>query len=118
MPDWKKYVRQNLHLRNFSPGREAEIVDDLAQQLEDAYRDGLSRGLSATDAEDLAREHIADWEALSRHLSQTRHGTMDSLERLESRIDDSSARNAWTSRLARLPQDVLFALRMMRKNPG
>jgi len=67
MPDWKEYVRQNLQLRNFRPGREVEIVDDLAQQLEDAYWDGLSKGLSATEAEEFAREHIADWEALSRH---------------------------------------------------
>ena len=51
MPDWKKYVRQNLYLPNFRSGREAEIVDDLAQQLEDAYRDGLSTGLSAIEAE-------------------------------------------------------------------
>lgn len=117
MPDWKEHVRQNLHLRNFCPGREAEIVGDLAQQLEDAYRDGLSRGLSATEADEFAREHIADWETLSRHLAQSRQGTMDSLEQLQRRIDDSSARTRWTSRFARLPQDLLFALRMMRKNP-
>src|SRR5438067_13714031 len=118
MTDCKEYVLQNRRLRNFSPARQAGIVNDLAQQLEDAYRDGLSRGLSGTDAAEFAREHIADWEALSRHLAQTRQGTMDSLERLQRRIDDSSSRNAWASRLARLPQDLLFALRMMHKNPG
>ena len=117
MPDWKEYVRQNLQLRNFRPGREAEIVDDLAQQLEDAYRDALSTGFSATEAEKFAREQIADWESLSRYMAKSRHGTMDSLEQLQSRIDDSSARNRWISRFARLPQDLLFAVRMMRKNP-
>lgn len=117
MPDWKEYVRQNLHLRNFRPGREGEIVDDLAQQLEDAHKEGLSRGLSATEAEEFAREHIRDWEALSRDLAQSRQGKMDSLERLQSRMDDSSARNHWLPLFAGLPQDLLFAVRMMRKNP-
>ena len=117
MPDWKKYVRQNLYLRNFRSGRETEIVDDLAQQLEDAYRDGLSTGLSAIEAEELAREHIADWEALSRHLAQSHQGKMDSLERLQSRIQDSSVRNRGRSLFAGLPQDLLSAVRMMRKNP-
>jgi len=117
MPDWKKYVRQNLYLRNFRSGREAEIVDDLAQQLEDAYRDGLSTGLSAIEAEEFAREHIADWEALSRHLAQSHLGKMDSLERLQSRIDDSRVRNRGRSLFAGLPQDLLLAVRMMRKSP-
>ena len=117
MPDWKEYVRQNLCLQDFRPGREAEIVDDLAQQLEDAYRDGLSRGLSATEAEGVARVHIADWEALSRHLAQSHKGKMDSFERLQTRIDDSSFRDRWLSLFAGLPQDLLLAVRIMRKNP-
>src|SRR5215469_3221168 len=117
MPDWKKYVRQNLYLRNFRSGREAEIVDDLAQQLEDAYRDGLSTGLSAIEAEEFAHEHIADWEALSRHLAQSQQGKMDPLERLQSRIDDSRVRNRGRSLFAGLPQDLLLAVRMMRKSP-
>jgi len=32
-------------------------------------------------------------------------------------MDDSRARNPCTSRFSRLPQDLLFAVRMMRKNP-
>jgi len=117
VPDWKLYVRQNLSLRNFRPEREVEIVDDLAQQLEDAYRDALSRGLSAAEAEAFACEHIADWEALSLNLRQSQEGAMDSLERLQSRVDDFRVRDAWGSRFACVPQDLLFAVRMMRKNP-
>src|SRR5437588_9617921 len=118
MPDWKQFVRQNLHLRNFRPEREAEIVEDLAQQLEDAYRDSRLRGLSEGDAQAFAREHVSDWNALSRSLEHSRDGAMDVLDRLQDRVDDSAARNGWGSRFVRLPQDVLFAARMMRKNPG
>ena len=117
MPDWKQYVRQNLHLENLHPEREAEIVDDLAQQLEDAYRDGLLRGLTEDKAAAFARQHICDWQALSDQLAQSRTGALDSLELLQRRVDDSRSRTGWSSRFARLPQDLFFALRMMRKNP-
>jgi hypothetical protein len=33
MPDWSKYVRQNLQLSHLRTEREAEIVEDLAVQL-------------------------------------------------------------------------------------
>jgi predicted permease len=117
MPDWKAYVRQNLDLRNLRPEREAEIVDDLAQQLEDAFRDGLNSGLTEIQADTFAREHIPDWQELSRNLAQSREGAINTLDRLERRVEDSRARDGWDSRFARLPQDLLFALRMMRKNP-
>src|SRR5438309_5138911 len=98
MPDWKQYVRQNLHLQNFRPEREADIVDDLAQQLEDAYRDALIRGLSETKAGAFACEHISDWQALARNLSQSHTGALDALDRLQRSLDDSRARGGWRSR--------------------
>ena len=38
MPDWKQYVRERLRLPLLTPEREAEIIEDLAQQLDDASR--------------------------------------------------------------------------------
>jgi hypothetical protein len=39
MPDWNQYVREHLSLPKCSPERETEIVEQLAQQLEDAYQE-------------------------------------------------------------------------------
>ena len=44
MPDWTEYVRRNLRLRGFRPEREAEIVEEVARQLEDAYTAALRLG--------------------------------------------------------------------------
>ena len=52
MPDWTQYVRDRLRIRTLREGREVEIVEDLARQLEDAYREARQSG--ATDTEALA----------------------------------------------------------------
>jgi hypothetical protein len=50
MSDWSSYVRRNLRLPTLRPEREAEIVEDLARQLDDAYREALSSGLAEAEA--------------------------------------------------------------------
>ena len=37
--DWLAFVREHLRLSEIRPEREAEIAEDLARQLDDAYRD-------------------------------------------------------------------------------
>lgn len=99
MPDWREHVRQHLRLRGVRPGREAAIVEDLAQQLEDAYRDGLGRGMSAGAAEQFAAGHIADWDAFAREVAW------------------NPAWRRGRGLLAGLPRDLRFALRLLRKSP-
>ena len=72
MPDWMRYVRQNLNLTHASPADEADAVEDIARQLEDAYLEGLDRGLSSAEAEAQARLHITDWSELARQLPGNR----------------------------------------------
>lgn len=57
--DWPRYVRQHLHLPEIDPAREASIVAELAQQIEQA----------ATAGRDLERE-IPDWPALARKIQR------------------------------------------------
>lgn len=49
-PDWNRFVRSRLPGLPLPPAREAEIVEELAGQLEEAYREALARGLSEPDA--------------------------------------------------------------------
>ena len=51
MPDWNKYVRARLRLNGARPQHEREVIDDLAAQLEDAYREAIARGLSDAEAD-------------------------------------------------------------------
>jgi predicted permease len=108
MPDWKEHVRRNLHLSDISAEREAEIVDDLAGQLADAYLDALSRGLDELNACQFAKSQIGDWKALACSLEQSRKNRLDLLDRLEHR-----KRFGWIP----MRHDILFALRMIRKSP-
>ncbi len=68
MPDWLKYVRQHLALPDCPPEREAEIVEELAQQLDDAYGEGLQSGLGEREALLAAERHVSDWPALANDL--------------------------------------------------
>jgi hypothetical protein len=74
MPDWFDYVRRNLRLRGFRPEREAEIVEEVARQLEDAYAEALRLGASPQQARAAVEGHIADWNALARELEESHRG--------------------------------------------
>ena len=43
MRDWKSHVREHLQLNDLSAEREMEIVEDLAQQLEDVLSGGAEK---------------------------------------------------------------------------
>ena len=46
MRDWREDVRARLASLRLSPTREAEIVDELSQHLDDRYRELLDAGTS------------------------------------------------------------------------
>jgi putative ABC transport system permease protein len=116
MPDWKPYIRQNLRLRGVRPARESEIVEDLAQQLEEAYREALAGGMGEAEASASARRHIPDWDALNRELQACPQNAA-SLDRALDSVEALSQYPRWRF-LGNLPGDIRFALRMMRKSPG
>ncbi len=68
MPDWRGYVRRRLPPLACPPEREAEIVDEVAEQLQDIYAGALRAGASAAEAEARVSDEIHDWRALARDL--------------------------------------------------
>jgi predicted permease len=118
MADWAKYVRENLRLSAVRPERETEIVEDLALQLEEAYREALSAGASPAEAREKAERHIADWAALSRELSTSPHDKLTELEKWQQRTEDAAAKRGKFTIFAALKQDLIYGLRVLRKSPG
>jgi putative ABC transport system permease protein len=118
MPDWPDYVRGHLSLRGVRPDREAEIVEDLARQLDDAYREALVAGMSEGDALTFTTRQVSDWEGLSRQLERLPHAAMPMLERLQERANAASHSRPRWALFSGLFRDGLLALRLMRKNPG
>ena len=59
MPDWRPYVRDHLPPLAVAPQREAEIVAEMALQLEQAYPDALARRASEPEARRQAEAQFA-----------------------------------------------------------
>ncbi len=47
MPDWAREVRARLSSLRLSPTREAEIVDELSQHLDERWRELMAGGAGA-----------------------------------------------------------------------
>jgi predicted permease len=119
MPDWAKYVRQNLRLSGLKVEREAEVIEDLAQQLGDAYAEALRSGLSPAQAEAAAEKHITDWHALAKQIESSKLGRESAMSSLQNYAEDQDVTRRGTfSLFTEFVQDIRFGLRMLRKNPG
>jgi predicted permease len=117
--DWTTVVRRRLSLTGLQAAREAEIVEDVARQLDDAYREAIASGASETDARARAERHIADWDALARELSATSRLRQPAVDRWSERRDDRVVtREGQFSHLARLRQDLVHGWRTFRRTPA
>ena len=70
MADWKKQITERLAGLRLSPSREAEIVEELAQCLEDFYDDLLARGATKEDAWLTTLEQLNESELLAHELNK------------------------------------------------
>ncbi len=117
--DWLSFVREHLRVAGIRPEREAEIAEDLARQLDDAYRDALARGAAESEARAVAKRHIADWNKLGRSLSRLETHKMSSITQWQNNAEDRDLRKrghfTW---LSDLRQDIFYGLRVLRKSPG
>ncbi|MFI5127603.1 MAG: hypothetical protein ACHQJX_12325, partial [Candidatus Acidiferrales bacterium] len=108
MPDWAQYVRQNLRLSHLKPEREAEIVEDLAGQLDEAYREALECGLTQARAEAAAMQHVADWTSLANELVHSQRGKESAMTILQHKVEARDATRGRFSLLTDLRQDICY----------
>ncbi|HYX53549.1 MAG TPA: ABC transporter permease, partial [Candidatus Limnocylindrales bacterium] len=108
MPDFENVVRDRLRSLGLSPAREAEIVDEIAQDLRDRYEAMLSSGSSEAEA---AKAVAAQFQR--RDLA----GELRPIERPapEPLALGEPATGWWWSALR---QDVRYGLRVLRLNPA
>src|SRR5882672_11069562 len=110
MPDWKREIRQRLAELNLAPTREAEIVEELAQHVEDRYEELLARGETEAEASRLALAELTESDSLMRELRRTEREAAP-----EPGIRES--RNA-SSLISGLRQDLRYGWRSLRNKPG
>lgn len=106
MPDWKTIVRQRLAPLRLQAPEEAGLTEELAQHLEDRYRELLAGGATESAARRDAIAELDDLHPLRDTRRMPKHDAVPA-------GDDRPG-----SLLADLARDLRYALRTMRKSPG
>ena len=119
MPDFKALVGGRLLGLGLRPEREAEIVLEVAQQLEDVYAEARAEGLSPAEAEARALEEVPSWEALGREVRAAEAPLLDALPHAvrEAAAERQALEGPTMSALAGLGHDLRYALRQLRRAP-
>ena len=75
MPDWKKIVREQLGSLPLNNGRQEEVIEELALQLESGYEEAIARGASEPEAIRRSLAQFSDWEKLRSEVFRSVEGT-------------------------------------------
>src|SRR5437867_12732777 len=105
MPDFKIEIRARLAELGLSPVREAEIVEELSQHLEDEYARALSCGTSEEEARQQVLEQLNAPDLLLRELNH--------VERRGSDYQIEWGAEGKINVLADLQRDLRYGLRML-----
>lgn len=106
---WAREVRGRLAPLRLSPAREAEIIDELSQHLDDRWRELTSGGTPPDEAVRLALAQFRDGNLLAAHM-----GTLRQARQSPPVTPAAPAAHA----LAGMWQDVRYAIRMAIRRPG
>src|SRR5574341_1469411 len=109
-PDWKPEIGRRLDNLKLEPAREAAIIEELAQHLNDCYADSLAGGATEAEAERLTLAELSGSEIFERELRRVARQVA-----LEPVVLGTNRR---TNMIADLWQDLRYGLRALRKSPG
>ncbi|MCI0488401.1 MAG: ABC transporter permease, partial [Blastocatellia bacterium] len=109
MPDWKDEIRERLTGLKLEPTREQEIIEELAQHLEDRYREATAGGVTEEAARRAALSELSDGELLAEELRRVEREV-----RQETVVLGARRRNMFGDLL----QDLRYGLRLLWQKPG
>ena len=110
MREWTQEISQQLAGLNLPPEREAEVTEELAQHLQDCYRESLEGGATEANAYRTALDEISGEKLLAKGL-----------ERIEPKRSDAPlvlGASGKQNLLAGLWQDTRYGIRILARNPG
>ncbi len=110
MPEWKQEIRRRLAGLQLEPAREAAIVEELAQHLDDHYAESLAGGETEAEAYRQTLTELHGSELLAHELRRA--------ERQVAPEPIALGSNRRTKMIADLWQDLRYGARMLLKNPG
>ena len=100
MPDWRPDIAARLRGLRLDPAREAEIIDELSQHLDERYDELLTEGASADEAFRTAVSELRDAQALATAMRPLRQARV-------------ATREPRDPRLARLIADLRISIRTL-----
>ncbi len=108
MPDWRKQIRILIDDLGLDPSREAEIIEELSQHLNDKYEELLSRGVPSEEAGRTLIQELQDGK-LDKELRVLRNVKRQAIvPGLDERANI----------LSELWKDLRFGARLLRLNIG
>jgi putative ABC transport system permease protein len=109
MPDWKAFLQPRLTGLKFSPAREAEIIDELSAHLDDRYRELITGGHSADEAQRTALAELDEADLLRERMGRLR----------QAHVAEAVTLGTPRTRLAAdVWQDLRYGARMLARQRG
>jgi len=109
VPDWTGHLRARLSTLRLNPAREAEIVEELSQHLEERYAELRAGGISDAEARRLALDELREPEALAEYMRPLRQA------HVPPPVVPGSPRG---SLFRDLMHDLRYGFRTLRKEPA
>src|SRR5262245_23027079 len=110
MPEWKQEIRKRLTPLKLEQAREAAIVEELSQHLDDCYAESLAGGATPAEAARRTLAELSESETLQQELRR--------IERQIAQEPIVLGTNRRPNMIAGLWQDLRFGARMLMKSPN